>query len=159
MKNQMQPKDELLIKVLKRNNNLEYLDLSPFYNFILKHKKIIDKDYNYTLKEQLIMDALQSDEILKRFNIDKYIDIIYFRKEVKEARDVLIVDAVHARPALDNIDLSNSLKSSLSNRAIRSLKEELLLVITGCNKHLSDLSILEIQKSSLNNKKKEIEML
>lgn len=84
-------------------------------------------------------------------------DIIQYRKEVKEARDFLILDAIQARPALDNIDLSNSLRTSISNRAIRSLKEELLLVITNCNKNLSDLSILEILKTALNNKKTEIE--
>lgn len=46
---------------------------------------------------------------------------------------------------------------SISNRAIRSLREELILVVTNSEKNLENMSINEIQKMALNNKKKKIE--
>lgn len=46
---------------------------------------------------------------------------------------------------------------SISNRALRSLREELILVVTNSEKNLENMSINEIQKMALNNKKKKIE--
>jgi len=67
------------------------------------------------------------------------------------------VDAVRARSALDNIDFNEPLRLGLGNRVIRSLREELLYIVSSSEKNLNDLYCNEILKVALLNKKKRID--
>jgi len=77
---------------------------------------------------------------------------------IKEPRDRLIVDAIKARSALDNIDLTEPLKLGLNNKGVRTLRDELLLQAASSQKNLEDLACVGILKLAFENKKKQIDL-